>query len=80
MGIDARPQEETSFHYSQQQTTLFKVEYWTIMCIEREREKQRERERERERESLGVKNFTNLLSSRQTQSVENSLSRRRRML
>jgi hypothetical protein len=50
MGIDARPQEETSFHYSQQQTTLFKVEYWTIMCIEREREKQRERERERERE------------------------------
>jgi len=78
MGIDARPQEETSFHYSQQQTTLFKVEYWTIMCIERERET--ERERERERESLGVKNFTNLLSSRQTQSVENSLSRRRRML
>jgi hypothetical protein len=72
MGIDARPQEETSFHYSQQQTTLFKVEYWTIMCTERERE--------RERESLGVKNFTNLLSSRQTQSVENSLNRRRRML
>jgi hypothetical protein len=76
MGIDARPQEETSFHYSQQQTTLFKVEYWTIMCRERERQ----RDTERDRESLGVKNFTNLLSSRQTQSVENSLSRRKRML
>jgi hypothetical protein len=41
MGIDARPQEETSFHYSQQQTTLFKVEYWTIMCTERETETER---------------------------------------